>query len=497
MVQKIQVLVCLSLHFWFIFPLTHSLKSAHVLFSTPTAANDAVTKLHAHVFKVSLLSVTLKKRLESLVKPVAVLGDRDHKHPATLAPSHSSRLIVRNLPFNITEQDLRALFLPYGPIYSLNIPTIEFTAAGETKTGEEGSTTQTQTRAKGFAFVWMLSKKDAEKALEECNGKLVRAGTAETIVSDKQKKKKQKRLEKKFKEAQKVKEEGDQDPEIQDAGERGEEEPKEKASERVITVDWALSKDRWKEEQAKSGKNAEEVMEVDNTSDSDEGSEESEDEGDEATGVHSGDGESDDDSNAEAESDEETEEPVKPQLPAPAAGTTLFVRNLPFTATEDELRTLFRAFGPLRYARITLEPETGRSRGTGFVCYWNKEDADKVIEQSELLRKETTGNAPLPVKKNPFILPSILAPDPSSSLAQTIALHGRTLDVVSAVTREQATKLREDGEKARQKADKRNMYLLKEGGQYLTFPPPRSSYTQLMSINPTQLFYQIHPSLKT
>ena len=36
-----------------------------------------------------------------------------------------------------------------------------------------------------------------------------------------------------------------------------------------------------------------------------------------------------------------------------------------------------------------MEPETGRSRGTGFACFWNKEDADKVIEQSELLRVET------------------------------------------------------------------------------------------------------------
>ena len=44
-------------------------------------------------------------------------------------------------------------------------------------------------------------------------------------------------------------------------------------------------------------------------------------------------------------------------------------------------------------------------------------------------------------------------------------LHGRTLDVVHAVTREDAGKLKEAGEKAREKADKRNMYLLREGGE--------------------------------
>jgi nucleolar protein 4 len=66
--------------------------------------------------------------------------------------------------------------------------------------------------------------------------------------------------------------------------------------------------------------------------------------------------------------------------------------------------------------------------------------------------------------KNPFSLPSILTPDPSAGLAQSLVLHGRTLDVVKAVTRDVAGKLKDENEKARQKVDKRNMYLLKEGG---------------------------------
>ena len=52
----------------------------------------------------------------------------------------------------------------------------------------------------------------------------------------------------------------------------------------------------------------------------------------------------------------------------------------------------FRTFGPLRYARITMDHETGRSRGTGFVCFWNVEDADKAVEKSDLLRLETIGS---------------------------------------------------------------------------------------------------------
>ncbi|KAG7441465.1 RNA-binding domain-containing protein [Guyanagaster necrorhizus] len=396
--------------------------AAHVLFSTPAAAHEAVDKLHAHVYKGSLLSVALKKRLDSLAKA----SKADTK---TAAPNHSSRLIIRNTPFNITEQDLRALFLPHGPIHSIHIP----------KNKDSG-------RSRGFAFVWMLSKQDAEKAMESCNGKVIRAGMAEGMVLDKQKKKKQRRLEKKMQQGEGANGDDDND-EPQDA---------EKSSERTIAVDWALSKDKWEEE--KTRMEEDDDVEMKDTSSRDDTDEDSDEE--EQLGVHDGtDDDADDSSEEEGEHDEE---PVKPQLPPPETGTTLFIRNVPFTATEDELRTLFRAFGALRYARITLDGSTGRSRGTGFACFWNKDDADNVVEQSDLLKAETTGAEPA-VKKNPFSMPSILTPDPSSSLAQSLVLHGRTLDVVRAVTRDEAGKLKEEGERKREKADKRNMYLLREG----------------------------------
>ena len=68
-------------------------------------------------------------------------------------------------------------------------------------------------------------------------------------------------------------------------------------------------------------------------------------------------------------------------------------------------------------------------------------------------------------KKNPFKLPSLLTPDPSASIAQNLVLHGRTMDVIRAVTREEAGKLKEAGERQREKADKRNLYLLREGSK--------------------------------
>ncbi|KAF8884427.1 hypothetical protein CPB84DRAFT_1838033 [Gymnopilus junonius] len=423
--------------------------TAHVLFNTPGAASDAVSKLHAHVYKGSLLSVTLKKRLDTLAKPVAVSkassNDTKGKAAASAAPSHASRLIVRNIPFNATEQDLRAIFLPYGPIYSIHIPTEE-PKLPETNKEDEAESSATaaayakrQTRTKGFAFVWMLSKKDAERAIEGCNGMVVRAGTAQELISDKQKRKKQKRLEKKAAAAaaagRKKEDAGEDEEEEQSDEEEDEDIEKEENNEADDKRAWS-GKNKWEEEKAKIQEDDVEMGDASGSSDSDSEEEDRE----EKFGVHSGSDEDDsDDSDSQPGSSEDEDD-------------------------NGHARSLFRAFGPLRYARITLDPATGRSRGTGFACFWNLEDANRVVQQSDLLRIETTGGQPSAApKKNPFSLPSILTPDPSSSLAQSLVLHGRTLDVVRAVTRDVAGKLKEDGERAREKADKRNMYLLREG----------------------------------
>ena len=52
---------------------------------------------------------------------------------------------------------------------------------------------------------------------------------------------------------------------------------------------------------------------------------------------------------------------------------TLYVGNLPWTISEQELTTAFEAHGQVISSRIVTERETGRSRGFGFV---EVEDAD-------------------------------------------------------------------------------------------------------------------------
>jgi len=45
----------------------------------------------------------------------------------------------------------------------------------------------------------------------------------------------------------------------------------------------------------------------------------------------------------------------------------LYVGNLPWSITDEDLRSLFEAHGQVSSARVITDRETGRSRGFGFV----------------------------------------------------------------------------------------------------------------------------------
>jgi RNA recognition motif-containing protein len=47
--------------------------------------------------------------------------------------------------------------------------------------------------------------------------------------------------------------------------------------------------------------------------------------------------------------------------------TTIYVGNLPFSATEDEVRGLFERHGKVESVKLINDRETGRPRGFGFV----------------------------------------------------------------------------------------------------------------------------------
>ena len=58
----------------------------------------------------------------------------------------------------------------------------------------------------------------------------------------------------------------------------------------------------------------------------------------------------------------------------------IYVGNLPYTATEEELGELFTSFGPVKRVTIIKDRETGRSKGFGFVVLEDESKVEGAIE---------------------------------------------------------------------------------------------------------------------
>lgn len=57
----------------------------------------------------------------------------------------------------------------------------------------------------------------------------------------------------------------------------------------------------------------------------------------------------------------------------------LFVGNLAFSVTEEELRDTFKTYGGVEEVKIILDRESGRSRGFAFVTFNVAENADAAL----------------------------------------------------------------------------------------------------------------------
>ena len=306
------------------------------------------------------------------------------------------KLIVRNLPWSIrTEQDLEKLFMNCGKIKQAVLPTRE------------------RSLLRGFGFVTLRARKNAENAIERMNGKEIDG--------------------------------------------------------RTIAVDWAVDKDVWQEQnvektiptQDRSDRTghisvhpAKDVPQS-NASDNEENICLQEP-GSEAI--------SDDDHDHDqdvGESDNEMSDEIHPNLTYDSAPlnnsntSTLFIRNVPFTVTDQHLHEHFSQFGALRYARVVLDSDTERPRGTAFVSFKYDDDAKVCLR-----------NAPRQVRntEEPLNAPSVLQNeelDPSGRYT----LLGRVLHLARAVDKSEAKKLADPGQSMQEKVnkDKRRLFLLNEG----------------------------------
>jgi cold-inducible RNA-binding protein len=82
--------------------------------------------------------------------------------------------------------------------------------------------------------------------------------------------------------------------------------------------------------------------------------------------------------------------------------TNIYVGNLPFSVTEDEIRNLFSQYGTVESVNLITDRETGRLRGFGFVAMTSgAQEAIAALNQTELGGRRLNVNPAKPRESRP------------------------------------------------------------------------------------------------
>ena len=244
------------------------------------------------------------------------------QEPSSRISKTKARLIIRNLSFKSNEDSLKEFFSEHGQVVDVNILK------------------KPDGRMVGCAFVEFKKIESATEAIKNANGS--------------------------------------------------------KFLNRPIAVDWAVPKEVFASQNPPTGsdqteneeteKETEEVESKETVDQEKMEEEEAEDEDDD---------EEEDDEDDEDEMDEESGEDEmedEPKVSGPPAhnlkpghdipeGKTVFVRNISFDTEEEDLAALMSEyFGPVVFAKLVMDKEMGHPRGTGFVKFKKREDAEKSVE---------------------------------------------------------------------------------------------------------------------
>ncbi|CRK30499.1 hypothetical protein BN1708_005156 [Verticillium longisporum] len=160
--------------------------------------------------------------------------------------------------------------------------------------------------------------------------------------------------------------------------------------------------------------------------------------------------ESDEEEESDAEESKTTEQPEAAKKTT-NNDSTVFIRNLPFTTTDEQLKSHFAVFGPVRYARVVMDRATDRPAGTGFVCFFDEADSKACVK-----------NAPRS-QAAPLVGKHSILQDETADPEGKYTLDGRLLSVAQAVSKDDAGRLAADAGVKRRANDKRRLFLLEEG----------------------------------
>jgi len=82
--------------------------------------------------------------------------------------------------------------------------------------------------------------------------------------------------------------------------------------------------------------------------------------------------------------------------------TNIYVGNLPYSASEEQLRTIFGAYGMVERVNLITDRDTGRLKGFGFVeMSSGAQEAMSSLNQSELDGRTLTVNPAKPREERP------------------------------------------------------------------------------------------------
>ncbi|XP_057588715.1 RNA-binding protein 28 isoform X2 [Hippopotamus amphibius kiboko] len=328
-----------------------------------------------------------------------------------------ARLIIRNLSFKCSEDDLKTIFAQFGAVLEVNIPR------------------KPDGKMRGFAFVQFKNLLEAGKALKSMNMKDIKGRTVAVdwaVAKDK------------YKNTQSASVPGEEkrpEPKYQELGqENGREEEDMEEEEEVNDGDYDDEEDEEDEEENKELKLTKPVQiqkrAVKRAAAAESSEEEPSDDDSDLEERDSTDGGEDlaqSDTSLEEQEEEVSKKKKRRKLPSDVnEGKTVFIRNLSFDSEEEDLGELLQQFGDLKYVRIVLHPDTEHSKGCAFAQFMTQEAAQKCLEAAS---PETEGAG--------------------------LKLDGRQLKVDLAVTRDEAAKLRT--KKVKKPTGTRNLYLAREG----------------------------------
>lgn len=223
---------------------------------------------------------------------------------------------------------------------------------------------------------------------------------------------------------------------------------------RTLAVDWAVKKDIWQAQQPEDGENTAKEAAGDLKTQNVQQSSMNENR-------------CLDPSNAKDEEDEGSQRSSSSEsynAVLQDQSSTIFIRNLPFTTSDDELWDHFSQFGHLRYARVVLDPITEKPRGTGFLCFLDQENTRNCLNHAPKSRNASNVQQPMANGASKSTPHSLLQSEDNDSSGK-YTLEGRVLLLSPAVDRSQAVRFSEANSQLRmdRQRDKRRLYLLSEG----------------------------------